>query len=232
MTAPQEERRTTASPLHTPPSPQTTDVIGNLMRGPEGRTARLTVISVLLGAMLAAIVTALPPTPDVFVRTILTPDHLLVDLQVLALLLVVFDVWTQFSWGVILGLVPFDFVGNLLTFVTAVTVIGWALSVADFRAWVAWSAVVTANALLPGLPALRSSCALHVVETGALCHYPARRLVCRRRCVWCAAACPWATVSVPPLLWVAVVVAEWVVDLGLFSLVLLASGARSTRASR
>jgi hypothetical protein len=229
MTAPPEERRTASSQVHPPPSPQTTDVIGTLMRGPEGRTARLTVISVLLGAMLAAIVMALPPTPDVFVRTILTPDHLLVDLQVLALLLVVFDVWIQFSWGVILGLVPFDFLGNLLTFVTSVTVIGWALSVADFRAWVAWSAVVTANALLASLRFVRrvrfTWWRLALFATILLA---ASYVACDAYGVLPA----WATVSVPPLLGVAVVVAEWVVDLEFFSLFLLASGARSTRPSR
>jgi len=229
MTAPQEERRTTSSPVHTPPSPQTTDVIGNLMRGPEGRTARLTVISVLLGAMLAAIVAALPPTPEVFVRTILTPGHLLVDLQVLALLLVVFDVWTQFSWSVILGLVPFDFLGNLLTFVTAVVVIGWVLSVADFRAWVAWSAVVTACALTASLRFVRRvRFARWRLALFATILLATLYVACNAYGVLPA----WATVSVPPLLWVSVLVAEWVVDLGLFSLFLDTSGARSIRPSR
>jgi hypothetical protein len=229
MTAPQEERRTTSSQVHPPPSPQTTDVIGTLMRGPEGRNARLTVISVLLGAMLAAIVAALPPTPDVFVRTILTPGHLLVDLQVLALLLVVFDVWTQFSWSVLLGRVPFDFLGNLLTFVTAVIVIGWALSVADFRAWVAWSAVVTASALLASLRFVRRvRFAWWRVTLFATVLLATLYVACAAYGVLPAGA----TVSVPPLLWGAVLVAEWVVDLGLFSLFLDASGARPTPPSR
>jgi hypothetical protein len=229
MTAPQAERRTTSSPVDTPPNPETTDVIGTLMRGPEGRTARLTVISVLLGTMLAAIVTALPPTPDVFVRTILTPDHLLVDLQVLALLLVVFDVWIQFSWSVLLGVLPFDFAGNLLTFVTAVTVIGWALSVADFRAWVAWSAAVTASALLASLRYVRRV----RVAWGRVALFATILLLASYVASAAYGVLPaWATGSVPPLLWGAVVVAEWVVDLGLFSRFLLAAEARSTRPSR
>jgi len=230
MTAPREGRRATSSQVHPPPGPQTTDVLGDLMRGPEGRTARLTVISVLLGAMLAAIVAALPPTPDVFVRTLLTPDHLLVDLQVLALLLVVFDVWTQFRWSVILGLAPFDFLGNFLAFAMAVMVIGWALSVADFRAWVAWSVVVTAGARMASLRYLR--------RVRFAWWRPALLAPILLAASYVAGEAygvlppAWAIVSVPPLLWAAVPVAEWVVDLGIFSLSLHASGARTARPSR
>jgi hypothetical protein len=126
------------------------DVTGNLMRSPEGRTARLTVISVLLGAMIGTIIATLPPSPVAFATTVLTGDHLLIDLQVLAVLFVVLDFWIEFSWSVILNLAPFDFFGNFLLFVTAMVIFAWILSLSDFRAWVIWGGGIVGMAFVNG----------------------------------------------------------------------------------
>jgi hypothetical protein len=127
-------------------------VSGNLMQGPEGRTARLPLISVLLGAMVGAVVAVLPPTPAVFVSTVLTPDHLLIDLQVLAVLLTVFDMWIESSWAGILGISPFDFLNNFQLYLTALAMFGWILSLSsDFRVWVVWGGAVAAMALVNAL---------------------------------------------------------------------------------
>jgi hypothetical protein len=109
------------------------------MYSPEGRSARLTLISVLLGAMLGTLVAVLPPTPFDFATTIFTPQRLVIDLQVLFVLLQVFDSWLELTWNGLLRISPFDFYSNFQLFVTTVLVLGSILSIRDFRAWVAWN---------------------------------------------------------------------------------------------
>jgi hypothetical protein len=200
------------------------------MRSPEGRTARLTFISVLLGAMVGTIVAALPPTPSAFAMTVLTSDHLLVDLQVSAMLLVVFHTWIAFSWSVILGITPFDFLGNLFLFLTAVMVIGWALSVSDFRAWLGWGVAVNTLALtnlatsrfIRRVPIAWWRMALYIGSLVAIAYAAGNAN---------DVLPAWATASVPSLLWVAVVLAVVGVDLGGFMIFLRTYGARQRIAS-
>jgi hypothetical protein len=231
MTAPQDERWPTPAQVGTLPGVQTNDATGDLMRGSEGRTARLTFISVLLGAMVGAIVAALPPTPSTFATTVLAADHLLVDLQVLVMLLIVFNIWIAFSWSVILGLTPFDFLGNLQLFLTAVAVLGWALSVSDYRAWLGWYVAVAAS----GCANLATSRFIRGVRIPwwRVALYAAILLAAAYVACDAYGVFPASAVSpVPPLLWVAVVLAEVVVDLGGFTVFLHAHGARLARPSR
>jgi hypothetical protein len=150
MTTPQELTRPSPTPSPVLSSvPQTTVVAAGaaaraLMQGLEGRTARLTLISVLLGAMVGAIVAALPPSPAAFATSVLNGERLLLDLQVVAMLLLVFIVWLEFSWVVLLGLTAYDLLGNFVLFLTAITVIGLALSMRDIAAWLAWEVAVAA----------------------------------------------------------------------------------------
>jgi hypothetical protein len=106
----------------------------------------VTLTSIVLGAIVGALVSALPPTPTAFVTTVLRADHLAIDLQVIALLVAAFNIWLQYSWSVILRLVPFDFLSNLLVFLEAMTMLGAALSVSNRRAWFAWVGAVLAMA--------------------------------------------------------------------------------------
>jgi hypothetical protein len=201
---------------------------GNLMRGPEGRTARLTLISVLLGAMLGAIVAVLPPTPTIFVTTVLTPDHLLLDLQVLAVLLTVFDLWIEFTWNGILGISLFDFLNNFQLYLTAVAMLGWILSLRDFRAWVVWGAGVAAMGLVNALT-------IQIVRRVPI---PWWRLALFIGLTLAAAYVgsnlygllpAWAAPPIPPLLWAGVVIAVVVVNLVLFMVYLHAYAARFAR---
>ena len=213
MSTPQGKSSAPPAPAQTAPGPGTHDATGNLMRGPEGRTARLTVISVLLGAMVAAIVAGLPPTPAVFARSLLTGDHLVIDLQVLAMLLFVFDMWITFSWATILGVTPFDFVGNLMVFLIAVMAIGWALSVSEIRAWLGW---YVALGVAGGINLLISRFMRHAhIPLWRLVLYAACLLVLTYAALNANGVVPaWATSSAPSLLWVAVVLVSVIVDLG------------------
>jgi hypothetical protein len=200
---------TPSAPAQTPPLPSGAHpaaTTGNeaaraLMHGSEGRTARLTLVSVLLGAMVGAIVAALPPTATAFATSILSSDHLLLDLQVLAMLFLVFIVWLEFSWAVLLGLTAFDLLGNFVLFLTAITVIGLALSVANISAWYAWEVAVAATVgvnflatrFIRGirLPWWRWALLLGYLLISAYAASAAYDLLP-----------PWATFSVSPLLWV------------------------------
>jgi hypothetical protein len=204
---------------------------GNLMYGPEGRTARLTLISVLLGAMLGALVAVLPPTPTIFVTTVLTPDHLLLDLQVVAVLLTMFDVWIESTWNGMLGISPFDFLNNFQFFLTAVAMLGWILSLRDFRAWVVWGAGVAAMALVNAL-------IIHIIRRGPV---PWWRLALFIGLALAAVYVgsnlygllpAWAAPPIPSLLWAGVVIAVVVVNLVLFTVYLHAYAARFARLAR
>jgi hypothetical protein len=181
--------------------------------------------------MVAAIVAALPPTPTTFTTTVLASGHLLLDLQVLAMLLVVFNIWVAFSWSVILGLTPFDFLGNLQLFLTAVAVLGWALSVSDYRAWLGWYVVVAAA----GCANLATSRFIRGVRIPwwRVALYAAILLAAIYVACDAYGMLPAVTTfSVPPLLWVAVVLAEVIVDLAGFTVYIHTSGARFARLSR
>jgi hypothetical protein len=214
MTAPQDARSPTPSQTQTPPGAQINDAIGNPMRGADGRTARLTLISALLGAMVGTLVTALPPTSSAFATTALTGDHLLIDLQVITILLFVFD-----------------FLSNFLTLLLAVTGIGWALSVSDYQAWLGWSAAV-------GVVALASLASLRFVRRVPIPWWRAALYV-GTLFTEAYAACNaygvlpgWATSSAPSLLWVTAIMALVAVDLGAFAVFLHAYRARFARPSR
>lgn len=180
--------------------------------GPDGRTARVTLTSILLGAIVAALVSALPPTPAAFVTNVLRADHLLVDLRVIVLLVAAFNMWLQYSWSVILRLVPFDFLSNLLSFLQAVTMIGAALSVSDGRAWFAWCAAALAMVTAAYL-SMRHVRAVQVVWwrialTGAATLLSAFAALTEYRVP------PAAT---PPLLWVALITVAVIADLAAFA---------------
>jgi hypothetical protein len=226
MSAPQGERSSPAA--QAPPGSASIDMSGNLMHGPEGRTSRLTLISVLLGAMVGALIAVLPPNPTVFVTTVLSPDHLLIDLQVLAVLLTVFDVWIESTWNGILGISPFDFLNNFQLYLTAVTMFGWILSLSDFRAWVVWGAGVAAMGLFNVL-------SFQIVRRVPI---PWWRLALFIGLTLAAAYVGsnlygllpgWVAPPIPPLLWVGVVIAVVVVNLVMFTVYLHAYAARFAR---
>lgn len=229
MSAPQGERPSPAA--QTAPGSGRTDMAGNLMHSSEGRTARLTLISVLLGAMLGALIAVLPPNPTIFVTTVLTPDHLLIDLQIVALLLTVFDIWIEFTWNGILGISPFDFLNNFQLFLTSVVMLGWILSLRDFRAWVVWGAAGAAMGMVNALtirfvrrvplPWWRTALYIGVTLAAA---YVGSNLY--------GLLPAWAALSIPPELWVSVVIASVVVNLALFTAFLHAYAARFARPAR
>lgn len=183
--------------------------------GPDGRTARVTLTSILLGAIVAAIVSALPPTPTTFVTTVLRGDHLLIDFRVLALLLTAFNMWLQYSWSVILRLVPFDFMSNLLSFLQAITMVGAALSVGDGRAWFAWLAAVfamvaAAYVSMRGLRAIQVAWWRIALPGGGA-------LVCAVLALAQYQVLPSAWAGGPPIVWVALITAAVIADLAAFA---------------
>jgi hypothetical protein len=84
------------------------------------------------------------------VTKILVDRQALLDLQVLALLGVMFNVWFQQHWITLLGATISDLVTNLFLFLATVLVIAWALSMGDFHAWVAWGAALIGFEFLGG----------------------------------------------------------------------------------
>jgi hypothetical protein len=186
-------------------------------RGPAADAARLTVVSVLLGVMLAALVTALPPTPTAFVTHVFADTQLLLDLQVLALLGAMFNVWFQQNWATLLSYTISDLFTNVFLFLATVLVIAWALSVSDFRAWVAWGAAVIGLEFLGGCvtgfiyrrPVAWWRQAFQGAATVAAVYVA---------CALNGALPDWATIAIPPLVYVGLLLAAIIVDVELFSL--------------
>ena len=125
----------------TPQNSQTdkVDILG-FDRSTSGmaHTAQLTLISILLGAILAALFIGLP---NGFAINIWSTGNLALDFRVLTIFLAAIDLWIKYSWAVIVVRWPFSLFHNFTFFLISVTMMGLALSVGYYDAWLAWGTV-------------------------------------------------------------------------------------------
>lgn len=109
----------------------------DLAASSAAHTAQLTLISILLGVVMQALLTGLP-VPINFVSTLLTQQYLSVDFRVLATFLAAIDLWIKYSWGVIIIRWPFSLSHNLIYSLVSGLMIGLAMSVSNLDAWIGW----------------------------------------------------------------------------------------------
>jgi hypothetical protein len=103
-------------------------------------SAQLTLISILVGAIIGALLAGLP---NGFAIHIWSKNYLDLDFRVLATFLAAVDLWIKYSWAVMVIRWPFTVVHNLFYFVITGALMFWALSVGDYNSWLAWAATVS-----------------------------------------------------------------------------------------
>lgn len=129
----------------------------NLANSSDARTAQFTLISILLGIILAALLTGLPRGANTFAINLIS-FGLGVCLRALAVVLMAALLWLEYTWGILTRFVLATPAHNLSYFALGITVSGSALAVADFRAWLAWIAALSGVAIVSGIinrPTLR-----------------------------------------------------------------------------
>lgn len=147
------------------PSPKK---VANLADSADARTAQFTLISILLGVILASLLTGLPRGANAFAINLVSYDPG-VCLRALTVVIMAAVLWLEYTWGILTRFVYATTAHNLTYFALAITLSGVALAVADFRAWLAWVAGLAVAAVASGV--INQPRKLHEPLAG---HYRAR----------------------------------------------------------
>jgi hypothetical protein len=122
----------------------------NLADSSDARTAQFTLISILLGVILAALLIGLPRGANTFAINLFSYEPG-VNLRALAVVLMAAVLWLEYTWGILTRFVFATPAHNLTYFALAIAATGVALAVADFRAWLAWIAGLAGVAVISGI---------------------------------------------------------------------------------
>lgn len=122
----------------------------NVADSSDARTAQFTLISILLGIVLAALLDGLPRGASSFAVSMFASEPGML-IRVLAVVLMAVLLWLEYTWGVLTRFVFATPAHNLTYFVLAIVAGGTALSVADFRAWMGWITALAFAAVLSGI---------------------------------------------------------------------------------
>jgi hypothetical protein len=104
----------------------------------SSHTAQLTLISILLGVIMGAVVAS---APQAFYTPIVNAGIIDFDLRMLATLLAAVDLWIKYSWGIIVVRWPFSLPHNLIYTLVCTCMLGIAVSVNQINAWLFWSSM-------------------------------------------------------------------------------------------
>lgn len=146
----------------------------------DARTAQFTLISILLGIILAALLDGLPRGASTFALSVFALDPG-ICVRVVVVLLVAALLWLEYTWGILARVVIATPAHNLTYISLAIMASGTALTVADFRAWIAWFTALTWAAVVSGIvngPMMRAKMPVHIdwnlmpwLELGEFCLY-------------------------------------------------------------
>lgn len=126
-----------SNPRDSDDSQNEADSADDLAKGSDARSAQLTLISILLGVILAALLAGLPHGATTFALTAVTLD-LGEAARVVTVLLLGILLWLEYTWNTLARLATATPAHNLTYFALAMVASGAALAVSDFRAWFAW----------------------------------------------------------------------------------------------
>ena len=136
-----------SDPDNTQNSLNETDSADDLATGSDARSAQLTLISILLGVILAALFTGLPHGAATFALTVVTLD-LGEAARVVTVLLLAILLWLEYTWNTLARLATTTPAHNLTYFALAMVASGTALAVSDFRAWFAWLCALACSGIV------------------------------------------------------------------------------------
>lgn len=146
----------------------------------DARTAQFTLISILLGVILAALLDGLPRGASTFALSVFALDPG-ICVRVVVVLLVAALLWLEYTWSILARVVIATPAHNLTYFSLAIMASGTALTVADFRAWIAWFTALSWTGVVSGIvngPMMRAKMPVRIdwnlmpwLERGEFCLY-------------------------------------------------------------